>query len=63
MQILDLTVVIVLFVVGCLAGKAVMDEVSNTWLGFNGPALGVLLIGSGLWFMIRKRIIEKKNGK
>lgn len=45
LQILDLVVVIVLFFGGCFLGKLVMENVTDTWFAFNGPAIGVFIIG------------------
>ena len=45
MQALDFTVIIVLFIIGCVAGKLMMIYASDTWIAFNGPALGILIIG------------------
>ncbi len=59
LQVLDITVVIVLFIVACVAGKVVMIHVSDTWIGFNGPAIGILAVGELVWWRIRKRLIKK----
>jgi hypothetical protein len=59
MQALDITVTILLFIVGCIVGKLVMSHISNTWLDFNGPAIGILAIGELIWWRVRKRIIKK----
>ena len=59
LQILDITITIVLFIIGCIAGKLMMVYASDTWLAFNGPALGVLIIGELVWWRIRKKLIEK----
>ena len=59
MQALDITVTILLFVVGCIAGKIMMIYASDTWIAFNGQAIGILAIGELVWWRIRK-IIKKK---
>ena len=59
LQILDITITIVLFIIGCVAGKLIMVYASDTWLSFNGPALGVLIIGELVWWRIRKILIKK----
>lgn len=59
LQILDITVVIVLFILACFIGKLVMTYVANTWFGFNGPTLGILAVGELVWWRIRKRLIRK----
>lgn len=48
-QILDIVVVIALFIVGCIAGKLVMTIVSDTWIAFDGPTIGVLAVGELIW--------------
>lgn len=58
-QILDLTVTILIFVIGCVAGKLMMIYASDTWLAFNGPALGILATGELIWWQVRKRLIKK----
>lgn len=61
-EILDFVVLFALITAGCLAGKIVMDRVSDTILGFNGPAIGILVIGETFWLKIRKimmRCLEK----
>ena len=63
LQVLDIGVVIVLFIIGCLIGKLVMIRY-DTWISFNGPALGVLAIGGLIWWRIRKWLIKKwESGK
>ena len=59
LHILDITITIVLFIIGCVAGKLMMVYASDTWLSFNGPALGVLIIGEVVWWRIRKKLIQK----
>ena len=55
--VLDLSVTILLVVIGCAVGKYAMDNISNTWLAFNGPAVGILVGGELIWLLwIRKRI-------
>lgn len=60
MQVMDITVIILLFVIGCIAGKIMMINTSDTWISFNGPAIGILVIGELIWWRIRKIIIKKK---
>ncbi len=59
LQILDITITIVLFIIGCVAGKLMMVYVSDTWFSFNGSALGVLITGELVWWRIRKIRIKK----
>ena len=61
MQALDLIVVAVLFTAGCVAGKLVMENVTDTLIAFNGPALGILGIGELVWWRIRKRIVNRHD--
>ena len=56
LQVLDITVVIILFILACFIGKLVMTHVSDTWLGFNGPALGMLGVGEFIWFFVRRKL-------
>lgn len=56
LQVLDITVVIVLFFLACFTGKYVMTYVSDPWLGFNGPALGILAVGEFIWFFVRSKL-------
>ena len=62
LQILDLSIVIGLVVAGCVIGKLVMEKY-DTWISFNGPAIGVLVIGELVWWRIRKRLMSKRNGE
>ena len=55
LQILDITVVVVLFIIACVAGKLVMNEY-DTWISFNGPALGILAVGELIWWRLRKKL-------
>jgi len=59
MQALDMTVIIVLFIIGCVAGKLMMIYASDTWIAFNGPALGVLAVGELARWRVGKRIKKK----
>ena len=56
LQVLDITVVIVLFILACAVGKLVMTYVSDTWPGFNGSAIGILAIGELVWFFVRRKL-------
>ena len=59
LQVLDISVVIVVFIVACIASKYITTHVSDTWLRFNGPAIGILAVGELIWWRIRKRLIRK----
>ena len=60
LQILDITVAMVLFIIACFAGKLVKVHVANTWWAFNGPALGVFGLGELIWWRVRKKLVKKK---
>lgn len=48
MQILDVSVTAVLFIVACVLGKISMNRFGDTWIAFNGPALGTLAVGGAV---------------
>lgn len=56
MQVLDIAVVTILFIGGCVVGKVIMERY-DTWLSFNGPAIGLLVVGEIIWWFIRKKYI------
>lgn len=62
LQILDLTVSIVLFVVACIIGKVVLN-IYDTWWAFNVPAIGIVAIGELLWMKVIRKKLVKKNEK
>jgi len=62
LQIWDITITIVLFIIGCVAGKLMTIYASDTWFSFNGPAIGILFIGELIWWRVRKRLIKKRKG-
>ena len=62
LQIMDVTITIVLFSIGCVAGKIMMVYTADTWLAFNGPAFGVLIIGELVCWRIRKTLIKMERG-
>lgn len=59
-QVLDISVTIIIFTIGCIVGKVAMDTY-NTWISFNGPAIGILLVGEGLWFVIRRALLRRRT--
>ena len=59
LNILDISIVCILFTIGCFVGKMVMENVGGKWIAFNGPALGILILGELIWWRIRKVINEK----
>lgn len=56
--IVNLIVAIVLITLGCIVGKLVMENVADTWIAFNGPALGIFGIGELIWWRISKRLFR-----
>ena len=62
LQILDITITIVLFIIGCVAGRFMMIYTSDTWIACNGPAIGIIVIGELIWWRVRKRWIRKWKG-
>ena len=60
-QILDFTVLFVCVIVGCLAGRYVMNNISDSILGFNGTAIGVLAVGELIWLKVRGVLLKRLN--
>ncbi len=58
LQILDVIVWIGLIIISCTVGKLVMN-VHDSWLGFNGPVLGIMGIGGLIWWGVRKKLLDK----
>lgn len=56
------SVTILLFVIGCVAEKIMMICASDTWIAFNGPAIGILVVGELIWWRDRKRLLKKWKG-
>lgn len=61
-QLFDFIVLFICVFAGCLAGRYVMDHILNSILGFNGPAIGVLVIGELIWLKTRG-ILQKRWSK
>lgn len=59
MQVLDILITVVLFVIACILGKLCMDYHGERWLAFNIPAVGTTIIGELVWCVIRKQIVKK----
>lgn len=57
---LDITITNAVFVVGCLIGKHLNDQY-GTWISYNGPAIGVLLVGELAWYFIRSLLKWKSK--
>lgn len=58
-QILDIIITFILFIIACFVGKTMM-EAYGTWAAFNGSAFGILGLGELIWWLLRKYIIDKK---
>jgi len=58
-QMLDFVILMILVFAGCLIGKLVMAQVSDTILGFNIPAIGILVIGELAWLKIREMLVKE----
>lgn len=63
LEFLDFVVLFGLVIVSCLAGNILMSRVSNTILGFNVPAIGVLVIGELVWLKARRMIQDYWNNQ
>lgn len=62
-QIFDVLVILILFFIACILGKNSMNRFGDTWIAFNGPALGILAVGEFLWWRVRKRLVLKNEEK
>lgn len=60
-QIFDFIIYTCLIFAGCFVGSWVMHSISNTVLGFNGPAIVILLGGELIWSRVRKSVVEGKD--
>lgn len=66
MQVFDIAVTIVIFIVACLLGKLSISCYGDIWLAFNVPTFAVIIIGEVMWIIIRrfiKRLLSKKYDK
>ena len=61
MQVVDVLVTIILFVVSCAIGKVVMNYFGESVISFNIPAIVILALGGLGWKVIRKKIQENKG--
>ena len=61
LQVIDLTVSIVLFVVAAIIGKIVLS-IYDTWLAFSAPAIAFTILGELLWIkVVRKKLFNESN--
>lgn len=58
-QVLEIIITITLFSVACTLGKLCMNYFGNTWLSFNVPSIGTIVVGELVWCVIRKQIVKK----
>ena len=56
--IASLIVTIALVSIGCFVGKLVTERIADTWIAFNGPTIGILILGELAWWRISKRIFK-----
>lgn len=61
MQLADILATIVLFTIACVLGKFSMNCFGGSFLSFNIPAVGIISLGETIWWIIRKRIFQKKD--
>ena len=59
LQILDMTILMALVFVGCMAGKAVMIRTAGSILGFNITAIAVLVVGELIWAKVRSILRQR----
>ena len=45
--------------IASIVGKLYMMSHGDTWLSFNGPALGIVFVGFNLWVLVRGILIRK----
>ena len=58
---LDAVVIILLYLLGFRLGAGYAATVGESWLTLNLPILGVIVVGEGLWFIIRGWIGERAS--
>lgn len=61
LQIFDMVILMALVLVGCMAGKAVMIHTADSILGFNIPAISVLVAGELIWSKARSILRQYWN--
>lgn len=59
--VLDFVVLLGLVIIGCLSGKIAMNNVSNTIVGFNVPAIMILVVGELIWLKAKAKLQERWN--
>ena len=59
LSLVDVAVIILLYVIGFRLGAGYAATVGESWLTLNLPILGVIVVGEGLWFIIRRWIGER----
>lgn len=63
MQVLDIFVSIIIFMLACFFGKISMAYFGDIWIAFNVSAFGTLVIGEIVWWRVRKKIAKKWENK
>ena len=59
LSLADVAVIILLYLLGFRLGAGYAATVGESWLTLNLPILGVIVVGEGLWFIIRRWIGEQ----
>ena len=59
LSLADVAVIILLYLLGFRLGAGYAATVGESWLTLNLPILGVIVVGEGLWFIIRRWIGER----
>ena len=59
LSLVDVAVIILLYVIGFRLGAGYAATVGESWLTLNLPILVVIVVGEGLWFIIRRWIGER----
>ena len=54
-QLLNISVLIVLFFLGCAIGKLITDN----WFVFNGIVIGIIFVCDIIWQRLRKKLVKR----
>lgn len=57
-QIIDFAIIMILLIIGLIAGKLVMGRY-DTWIAFNGTAIGIVAVGELIWWRVKKHLLKK----
>lgn len=58
LQKIDIAVIIVSFIIGCILGKIILNIVGINWFAFNLPVLIVLGVAETIWSLLKKNIMR-----